>query len=78
MAQQYTVANKSNFTIWWKDGGWYSGDLKAGDVRTIDSNHDADVTIFGKNQGVDTEWGRVWIPLDKTLEVYGNKNWLLK
>jgi hypothetical protein len=78
MAEQYTVANKSTVTIWWKDGGWYSGELKAGDVRTVDSNHDADVTMFGKNQSGDTEWGRVWIPLDKTLEVYGNKNWLLK
>jgi hypothetical protein len=79
MAQQYTVSNKANITIWWKDGGWNSGDLKPGNVRTVDSNHDADVTIFGKNQqGVDTEWGRVWIPLDTTLEVYGKKNWLLK
>jgi len=78
MSQQYTVSNNTNITIWWKDGGWYSGDLKPGEVRTVDSDHNADVTMFGKDQRGDVEWGRVWILLDKTLQVYGDKNWCLK
>ena len=75
---QYKVANKTSGTIWWKDAGWNSGDLRAGDVRTVDSDHNADVTMFGKDSKGDHEWGRVWILLGKTLEVYGDKEWCLK
>jgi hypothetical protein len=76
---QYTVANKTSQTIWWQDGAWTSGDLLSGDVRTVESNHDADVTMFGKgSSGNRDEWGRVWILLGKTLEVYGDKVWSLK
>jgi hypothetical protein len=78
MAQQYTVVNKTNGTIWWKDAGWYSGDVDPGEERTVDSDHNADVTMYGKDQRGDSEWGRVWILLGTTLEVYGNKNWWLK
>jgi hypothetical protein len=34
----------------------------------------ADATMFGNRQ----EWGRVWIQLGKTLEVYGYQDWWLK
>jgi hypothetical protein len=76
----YQVANMTNpaVTIWWRDAGWNSGDLRHGDVRTVDSDHDADVTMFGKDGSGDHEWGRVWIQLGKRLEVYGDKNWALK
>ena len=78
MASSYQVANKTGQTIWWRDAGWSSGDLPPGDVRTVESDHNADVTMFGKGQGGDHEWGRVWILLGKTLEVYGDKDWHLK
>ena len=39
----------SEVTIWWKDGGWTGGDLPPGEAcATVESDHDADVTLFGK------------------------------
>ena len=77
---QYRVENKTSRTIWWKDGSWLSGDLPPGKARNVDSNHDADVTIYAKTPGVpgDDDWGRVWILLGKALEVQGQKEWRLK
>jgi hypothetical protein len=73
---EYRVENKTNQTIWWRDGAWLSGDLGPGESRNQGSDHDADVTMFGKDSGGNNhEWGRVWIYRDRTLEVYGDKNW---
>ena len=75
----YTVANDTNQIIWWRDGAWTSGDLQSGNVLTVDSNHDADVTMFGKDSaGNNHEWGRVWILLGKKLVVHGDKHWCLE
>jgi hypothetical protein len=75
---QYRVENKTNQVIWWKDKGWLSGDLPPGEVRAVESDHDADVTIFAKIQNRDWDWGRVWILLGRTLEVQGKQSWCLK
>lgn len=75
---QYRVENKTDMTIWWRDGAWTSGDLLKNDARTVDSDHNADVTMFGKDKDGDHEWGRVWILLDCTLVVTGDKSWCLK
>jgi hypothetical protein len=75
---EYRVDNKTGQTIWWRDGAVPMGDRGAG-VHVIQSDHDADVTMYGKDSGGNNhEWGRVWIYLDRTLEVYGDKNWRLK
>jgi hypothetical protein len=74
---EYRVENKTNGTIWWRDGAWTSDDRGPG-VHVITSDHDADVTMYGKDSSGNHEWGRVWIYLDRTLEVYGDKNWRLK
>ena len=83
LKRKYRVENKTNRTIFWKDGSWLSGDLPPGEARNVDSNHDADVTIYAKfpeapgTKG-DTDWGRVWILRGKALEVQGQKEWRLK
>lgn len=75
----YRVENKTRQRIWWRDAGWTSGEKAPGDVSTVDSDHDADVTMFGKDSsGGDREWGRVWLLLGTTLEVHGDKNWRLR
>jgi hypothetical protein len=74
----YRVENKTGQRIWWRDGAWTSGEKASGDVSTIDADHDADVTMYGKDSGGDHEWGRVWLLLGATLEVYGDKNWRLR
>ena len=71
----YRVVNSTNQTIFWRDGAWNSPEVRAGQALDQESNHDADVTMYGKDGGGDHEWGRVWIHIGTTLEVYGDKNW---
>jgi hypothetical protein len=78
LKRKYRVENRTNVVIWWKDAGWNSGELGPGQARTVDSDHDADVTIFAKPGQRDEEWGRVWIQRGRTLEVQGKLTWRLK
>jgi hypothetical protein len=71
----YIVQNNSGVTIWWKDTLWNSGDLAPGDRRTVETDHDADVKMFGKYAGDDHPWGRVWIPMGGVIEVRGPWSW---
>jgi hypothetical protein len=41
-------------------------------------DENANVQIFAKEGDGYIDWGRVWIHLGKTLEVYGEKDWWLK
>lgn len=74
----YTVANKSEHPIWWRDGLWTSGRVPPGDVRTFDSDHDANVTMYGVIKDEDVEYGYVWIHRGTKLTVFGNKRWCLE
>jgi hypothetical protein len=59
---QYRVDNQTNVTVWWRDQAWYSGDVGPGRLRQVNSDHDADVTIFYKDeQGRDIEYRRITI-----------------
>jgi activator of HSP90 ATPase len=80
LQRKYRVENQTNFVIWWRDQSWTSGELAPGQSRAIDSNHDADITMFGKTgpNKKDEEWGRVWIQRGRTLEVRGKLDWRLK
>ena len=51
LKRKYRVENKTNRTIFWRDGSWLSGDLPPGEARNVDSDHDADVTIYAKTSG---------------------------
>ncbi len=78
MADNYTVYNKSSKTIWWRDGSWLSGDLEANKSKSVDSNHDATVTMFSKDDDGNHEWGMVIIPkADGICKVYGEWNWTI-
>ena len=80
LEKKYRVENQSGSTLFWKDGAWLSGNLPDGQSRVVDSDHDADVTIWAKTgpTQTDTEWGRVWIQRGRTLEVRGRQAWTLK
>jgi hypothetical protein len=69
LENKYWVENQSGSTIFWRDGGWLSGDLPTGQSRVVDSNHDANVTIWAKTgrTKTDTDWGRVWILRERNV-----------
>lgn len=48
-AGEYTVVNRTNQTIYWQDGAWFSGDLEAGYAKEVPTNHIANVSIYFKD-----------------------------
>ena len=76
---RYTVKNASGLPIWWRDGLWTSDEVKPGEVRVIESDHNANVTMWAKlDNGSDFEWGRVWIMTGCKLTVHGPRHWTLE
>ncbi len=74
----YQFTNETKHIIWWKDGSWYSGDLPAGKSKWVESNHIADVTVYQKIDGVDTELGRLWVTNDNgNVVVRGPWSWTI-
>ncbi len=71
----YTVINNTKQKIWWRDGSWTSGEIDPHAEHQVASNHDANVTLFGKNGSTDVEWGLLWIPNNGTVTVNGEWNW---
>lgn len=75
----YNVANKTGGTIWWKDAGWFSGDLAAGESKRVETDHDANVTMYSKDAKGNTELGFVWIPKNNgCCVVRGKWDWTIK
>jgi hypothetical protein len=76
----YTVANKTAGIIWWRDGAWTSGDVPAGQSKNVETNHDANVTMFSKSRdGTNTELGFLWIPQNNgCCVVRGKWDWTIK
>ncbi|MEM7052239.1 MAG: hypothetical protein AAF604_21410 [Acidobacteriota bacterium] len=76
----YSVVNKSDQTIWWRDGAWTSGELPPGQSLRIESDHDANVSMFAKLPfDKNIEWGFLWISKDNgCCVVRGPWDWAIK
>jgi hypothetical protein len=71
----YIVTNKTNGTIWWKDGAWTSGEIGPGDQKKVDTDHHANVTIYRGKAHDNKELGLAWFPRHGSVVVYGEWNW---
>lgn len=71
----YTVRNKTDKTIWLKDGAWTSGEIDVNGERKIDSDHDANVTLYYGGAHGNQELGKTWIPLKGSIDVFGKWHW---
>ena len=77
---KYTIKNETNGTIWWREGLWgYKKDLRAGQSRTIETDRNANITMFAKVEGKDIWWGSLWIPKSSGYcSVKGAWDWCIK
>jgi hypothetical protein len=71
----YTVKNETDRTIWWKDEAWNSGELAPGAEKKVDTNHDANVTVFRGKEHDNEPLGKAWFPQFGSVTVYGKWNW---
>ena len=71
----YTVRNRTDRTIWWKDGLWTSGELAPGDEKTV--RHEPRRQRHRlPGQGYDNEpLGAAWFPQFGSVDVYGKWHW---
>ena len=70
----YTVKNRTDRTIWWKDGAWTSGELGPGEEKTFDTNHDANVTIYRGKDHDNEPLGKAWFPQFGSAIIHGKWN----